>query len=76
MRLSEYMEATGVTQAQLAKKAGISRQTLIGVCTGSVPTLRTATRIVKATAGVVSLDDLVDGMRSDMVADEPKAATA
>lgn len=58
--LRAWMEATGTTRAKLAADAGVGQATLFRILTGDDLYMSTATRLVRATHGKVSLAQLAD----------------
>jgi transcriptional regulator with XRE-family HTH domain len=57
MRLSQYLAAHGIRQAEFARRAGISRAMICQILSGvRLPGLFTAQRIEKATDGEVRMD--------------------
>lgn len=59
MNIKDFLKANGLTQKQLAEKAGCTAGAISHLCTGRrKPRPEIARRIVKATKGKVSLNDL------------------
>lgn len=65
MRLIAYLERTGESQQAFAKRAGIPQSTVNMICRGGGTRVDTAIKIIEATNGLVTLEDL---------ATEPNAA--
>lgn len=58
-KLGRYVEANGVQVADLARVAGVKRDTLRKIIAGQLrPGIDTAKRIIRATCGVVHYSDL------------------
>lgn len=61
--ISKFLESQGLTQADFAKRVGLSRQQINNVVRGrSNPSLRTIRKIVEVTGGEITLLDLVAAM--------------
>lgn len=60
MKLREYLDTLGLTAQQFAVSTGIAREIVVRVAAGKGCTARTAKRIIQATHGLVTLDDLAD----------------
>jgi transcriptional regulator with XRE-family HTH domain len=58
MNLKAYLAETGTSQAELARRAGVTRQQVCHWAAGdNIPTLSAALRIAVATGGLVSVSD-------------------
>lgn len=65
-RLKILMADRGMSATELAERSGISRQMVTNyVCSGSIPTLATASKIAAALG--VSVDDLAEGDVRDLI---------
>jgi putative transcriptional regulator len=55
-KLGKYIDKNGITQTELSKKSGVSRATIVRLCSGDafMPNMKTAARVIKA------LRELVD----------------
>tara|TARA_B100000809_G_scaffold121754_1_gene119911 strand:- start:91 stop:291 length:201 start_codon:yes stop_codon:yes gene_type:complete len=61
--IAKFLESQGLTQADFAKRVGLSRQQINNVVRGrSNPSLRTIRKIVEVTGGEITLLDLVAAM--------------
>jgi DNA-binding XRE family transcriptional regulator len=58
MKLRDYREKHGLTPEDIASRSGISRQTVWLIETGNGTSLDTALRIIRATNGEVTAEDL------------------
>ena len=58
MRLKAYLEARQESQDAFAARAGLSQQVVSNICGGSICLTPTAKKIIEASGGVVTLDDL------------------
>lgn len=66
MTLDEYMKQPGATEAVFAKKIGVSIPTVNRIRRGlQVPSPATARAIVKATEGLVSMNELYGVIAED-----------
>lgn len=63
--LSLYMDELGVTQAELARRIGVGRQTVNNIMTGAVSNPRLDTAAAIADALGVSLQEMVDRMKEN-----------
>lgn len=61
MRLEEYLQVTGLNPHRFAASVGIARATVERIMGGGGCTALTAQRIIRATHGLVTLDDVVGG---------------
>ena len=59
MRLPEYLKEQGETQVAFARRTGIPQSTLNLICHGKGTGVETAVTIIKATGGIVSIEDLL-----------------
>ncbi len=59
MRLSEYLQERGITKREFAKRAGINTQTLYNILWGREPRLSIACKIIKASEGKISFEELI-----------------
>lgn len=59
MKLKEFMEETGICQARLALRCGLSSHQVYHVLLGKVPTLKTAMTIENYTKGKVNPRDML-----------------
>lgn len=64
MKLDDYLAERDESQSAFARRAGLPQQTVHAICNGAEPRASTARKIIIATGGLVSLDDL-----------QPKAAS-
>mgnify|MGYP003146765143 CR=1 FL=1 len=62
MLLSEYLDTTEMTHIQFAQKIQVTRASIYQWLSGSYPSLPMAHRIVLATGGLVSFEDLLRGV--------------
>ncbi len=58
MRLSEYLDRTGESQAAFARRAVLPQSTVNLICLGGGTRVETAIKIIEATGGMVQLEDL------------------
>ncbi len=58
MRLARYLKQCGESQAGFARRAGIPQTTINVICQGKGVHVDTAIKIIRATGGLVSLEDL------------------
>ena len=70
MRLTEYLQESGESQAGFARRAGLPQTTVNVICQGRGIHVNTAIKIIRATGGAVSLEDL-----SPTEDDEARAAS-
>lgn len=61
MRLAAYLADCGESQAGFSRRAGIPQSTINVICQGNGTHVETAIKIIKATGGLVSLEDLRSG---------------
>ncbi len=59
MRLSEYLQERGITKREFAKRAGINTQTLYNILWGREPRLTIACKIIKASEGKITFEELI-----------------
>jgi transcriptional regulator with XRE-family HTH domain len=59
MRLAVWREREGISQEELARRAGVSRATVIAVEQRGALTVRVAQAIERATGGAVRVRDLI-----------------
>ena len=59
MRLTKYLESRGETIGEFARRSGVPRQTIRSICDGGGTSTATAVKIISATGGIVSIEDLV-----------------
>lgn len=59
MRLSEYLQERGITKREFAKRAGINTQTLYNILWGREPRLTIACKIIRASEGKISFEELI-----------------
>ena len=72
MKLKQYLEESGISAAELARRAGVHRPTLMALLAGKAgATATTARALILATGGLVTLDDLT---REAIVGRPPKRA--
>jgi len=72
MRLKEFIEETGIPQAELARRSGVNQGTIIKILAGQACRVSTAEKISKATRGMVSFYDIISQFISDDHHDAPK----
>ena len=58
MKLIEYLIKEGMSRHEFSQYAGVSDVTIYKVCNGHIPSKKTAHKIIFATKGKVSTDDL------------------
>lgn len=58
VRLSDYLESRGESQAAFARRSGIPQSTINLICNGKGTRVETAIKIIRATGGLVALEDL------------------
>lgn len=62
MKLSEYLDKTGVSIANFSRSCGISENTMYTYVKGtSQPSIDNALKIEKQTSGAVKVSDFVEG---------------
>lgn len=71
-RLQAILKEQGVSQSEVARRAGLTRQAVSNICNGNEPSLDTVRRI--AAALEVTEGALVDGTQSPPKNPEPAAA--
>ncbi len=59
MRLSEYLKDRGITKKEFARRAGINSQTLYNILWGREPRLTIACKIIKASEGKITFEELI-----------------
>ena len=57
MRISEWLEKQGMTQAAFAARIGVSQGRISQICASGTDSLSTAARIAQATGGEVTADE-------------------
>lgn len=58
MDLRSYLDQQGETQESFSERSGVPQTTLSGIIQGRGCHARTAQRVIRATGGLVSLEDL------------------
>ena len=58
--LAKHLEATGQAQSAFAKRVGVTQATISRIVHGRIPGPRLVKRIIAATDGSVTLDDLYE----------------
>lgn len=71
MKLKDYREARAISQFTFAVEAGITPGTVANIERGNGCTSTTAQKIIAATGGQVSLDDLVPVKETNGEPEEP-----
>lgn len=76
MRLAEYLERTGESQTVFARRSGLTQANVSRIVLGGGAGLQTARKILDATGGLVTLDDLAPAEPEAAPEDEemPRAA--
>jgi predicted transcriptional regulator len=65
MRLKEFIDETGIPQAELARRSGVNQGTIIKILAGQACRVSTAEKISRATRGMVSFYDIISAFVSD-----------
>ena len=59
MRFPEYLKDRGISKREFAKRAGINVQTIYNILWGREPRLTIACKIIKASEGKISFEELI-----------------
>ena len=65
MKLEAYLQERDESKYSLAARSGVKRQTITSICLGGGSSATTALALIKATGGVVTLEDLVPAPQTD-----------
>lgn len=60
MRLADYLATKGISQAEMARRIGVSRWSISRYCAGDLPSRDKLERIAEATGGDVLPNDFCD----------------
>lgn len=71
MRLADYLRSRDESQVAFARRTGIPQATINGICNGAGTRSDTALRIIHATGGLVTLEDLIGDDRSPPGSGDP-----
>jgi transcriptional regulator with XRE-family HTH domain len=63
MRLADYLTSRKESQSAFARRTGVPQATINNICNGAGTRSDTALKIIHATGGLVTLEDLVGNDR-------------